>query len=128
MEILIESTKEFEHDLNKFNNKEKFKIIKKLNRYVELLSKNKKLLENQAFRLKDIKLDADYESSLYALIIDKDVRLIITIDDDPIFDVTVITLFRVVHTEDASKAYNSIAESLYHDFSIKNQELEVRSN
>ncbi|MBC1258555.1 hypothetical protein GNE54_24370, partial [Trichormus variabilis V5] len=79
MEILIESTKEFEHDLNKFNNKEKFKIVKKLNRYVELLSKNKKLLENQAFRLKDIKLDADYESSLYALIIDKDVRLIITI-------------------------------------------------
>ncbi len=128
MEILIESTKEFEQDLEKFNNQEKFKIIKKLNRYVELLSKNKNLLENQAFKLKDIKLSADYESSLYALIIDKDIRLIITIDDDPIFDATVITLFRVVYTEDAAKAYNSVAESLYQDFSLQNQELEVRSN
>lgn len=128
MEILIESTKEFEQDLEKFNNQEKFKIIKKLNRYVELLSKNKNLLENQAFKLKDIKLSADYESSLYALIIDKDIRLIITIDDDPIFDATVITLFRVVYTEDAAKAYASVAESLYQDFSVQSQELEVRAN
>lgn len=128
MEILIESTKEFEQDLERFNNKNKFKIVKKLNRYVELLSKHKNLLENQAFKLKDIKLSADYESSLYALIIDKDIRLIITIDDDPIFDATVITLFRVVQTEDAAKAYASVAESLYQDFSVKNQELEVRSN
>ncbi|MBD2345737.1 hypothetical protein [Anabaena subtropica] len=127
MEILIESTNDFEQDLNKFNNKEKFKIIKKLNRYVELLSKNINLLENQAFKLKDIKLNADYESSLYALIIDKNLRLIITIDDDPIFDVTVITLFRVVQTEDAAKAYASVAESLYQDFSVKNREIEVRS-
>lgn len=128
MEILIESTKDFEHDLERFNNIEKFKIIKKLNRYVELLSKDKNLLENHAFKLKDIKFSGDYESSLYALIIDKDIRLIITIDDDPIFDATIITLFRVVNTEEASKAYNSVAESLYQDFSLKHQEIEVHSS
>lgn len=128
MEILIESTKDFEQDLEKFKNQEKFKIVKKLNRYVELLSKNKKLLENQAFKLKEIKLSDDYDSSLYALIIDKDIRLIITIDDDPIFDTTVITLFRVVNTEDASQAYTSVAESLYHDFSVQHQGIEVSSS
>ncbi|AFY48380.1 hypothetical protein Nos7524_2541 [Nostoc sp. PCC 7524] len=128
MEILIESTKDFEQDLDKFTNKEKFKIVKKLNRYVELLSKNKKLLENQAFKLKEIKLSDDYDSSLYALIIDKDIRLILTIDDDPIFDTTVITLFRVVNTENASKAYTLVAESLYQDFSVKHQEIEVSSS
>jgi mRNA-degrading endonuclease YafQ of YafQ-DinJ toxin-antitoxin module len=128
MEILIESTKDFEQDLEKFKNKEKFKIVKKLNRYVEILSKNKTFLDKQAFKLKEIKLSDDYDSSLYALIIDKDIRLIVTIDDDPIFDTTVITLFRVVNTEDASKAYNSVAESLYQDFSIKHQEIEVGSS
>jgi hypothetical protein len=128
MEILIESTNDFEQDLYRFKNKEKFKIIKKLNRYVEILSKNKKLLENQAFKLKEIKLSDDYDSSLYALIIDKDIRLILTIDDDPIFDTTVITLFRVVHTEDAAIAYAAIAESLYQDFSVKHQEIEVSSS
>ncbi|MBD2363800.1 hypothetical protein H6G36_21855 [Anabaena minutissima FACHB-250] len=125
MEILIESTKDFEQDLDRFKNKEKFKIIKKLNRYVEILSKNKKILENQAFKLKEIKLSDDYDSSLYALIIDKDIRLILTIDDDPIFNATVITLFRVVNTEDAAIAYAAIAESLYQDFSVKHQEIEV---
>ncbi|WP_414576355.1 hypothetical protein [Anabaena sp. CCY 9402-a] len=125
MEILIESTKDFEQDLDRFKNKEKFKIIKKLNRYVEILSKNKKILETQAFKLKEIKLSDDYDSSLYALIIDKDIRLILTIDDDPIFNTTVITLFRVVNTEDAAIAYTAIAESLYQDFSFKHQEIEV---
>ncbi|AUT04032.1 hypothetical protein CLI64_28660 [Nostoc sp. CENA543] len=128
METLIESTKDFERDLEKFNNKEKFKIVKKLNRYVEILSKNKTFLDKQAFKLKEIKLSDDYDSSLYALIIDKDIRLIVTIDDDPIFDTTVVTLFRVVNTEDASKAYNSVAESLYQDFSVKHQEIEVSSS
>jgi mRNA-degrading endonuclease YafQ of YafQ-DinJ toxin-antitoxin module len=128
MEILIESTKEFEQDLEKFTNREKFKVIKKLNRYVDLISKNKNLLENQAFKLKDIKFSAEYDSSLYALIIDKHLRIILTIDDDPIFDATVVTLFRVVRTEDASKAYSSIAESLYQDFSMQNQEVEVHSS
>ncbi|MBE9008151.1 hypothetical protein IQ259_24590 [Fortiea sp. LEGE XX443] len=128
MEILIESTKEFEQDLDKFNNREKFKVIKKLNRYVELIYKNKNLLENHIFKLKDIKFNAEYDSSLYALIIDKNLRIILTIDDDPIFDATVVTLFRVVSTEDAAKAYSLVAESLYQDFSVKNQEIEVRSS
>ncbi|BAY15527.1 hypothetical protein NIES21_13440 [Anabaenopsis circularis NIES-21] len=128
MEILIESTKEFEQDLEKFNNREKFKIIKKLNRYVDLISKNRKLLENQAFKLKNIKFNTEYDSSLYALIIDKDLRIILTIDDDPIFDATVITLFRVVSTENASQAYSSVADYLYQDFSMKNQEIEVHSS
>ncbi|BBD60349.1 hypothetical protein NIES2109_31460 [Nostoc sp. HK-01] len=128
MEILIESTKEFEQDLEKFNNREKFKIIKKLNRYVDLISKNRKLLENQAFKLKNIKFNTEYDSSLYALIIDKDLRIILTIDDDPIFDATVITLFRVVSTENASQAYSSVADYLYQDFSMKSQEIEVHSS
>lgn len=128
MEILIESTKEFEQDLEKFNNRQKFKIIKKLNRYVDLISKNRNLLENQAFKLKNIKFNIGYDSSLYALIIDKNLRIIVTIDDDPIFDTTVITLFRAVSTEDATKAYNLVAESLYQDFSVKNQEIEVHSS
>ncbi|MBU7581813.1 MAG: hypothetical protein KAF91_02685 [Nostoc sp. TH1S01] len=128
MEILIESTKEFEKDLDKFNNREKFKIVKKLNRYVDLISKNRNLLENQAFKLRNIKFNTEYDSSLYALIIDKNIRIILTIDDDPIFDTTVITLFRVVSTEDAVQAYSSVAEYLYQDFSMQNQEIEVHSS
>ncbi|MDZ8184734.1 MAG: hypothetical protein RMX96_07785 [Nostoc sp. ChiSLP02] len=128
MEILIESTKEFEQDLEYFNNKQKFNIIKKLNQYIELMSKNKKILDRYAVKFNNIKLNTNYDSSLYSLKIDKDIRIILTIDDDPIFDRTVITLFRTVKAEDALAAYISVADSLYEDFSIEHQEIGVHSS
>ncbi|WP_414546229.1 hypothetical protein [Nostoc sp. CCY0012] len=125
MDILIESTKEFEQDLEKFSNTEKFKIIKKLNRYVELLSENKKLIYQNSTQLREIRLNENYDSSIYSLRINEKIRIILTIDDDPIFERTLITLFRVVKPEDAPKAYNSVAESLYQDFTVENQEVKV---
>jgi mRNA-degrading endonuclease RelE of RelBE toxin-antitoxin system len=125
MDILIESTKEFEQDLEKFSNTEKFKIIKKLNRYVELLSENKKLIYQNSTQLREIRLNENYDSSIYSLRINEKIRIILTIDDDPIFERILITLFRVVKPEDAPKAYNSVAESLYQDFTVENQEVKV---
>ncbi|HYW20018.1 MAG TPA: hypothetical protein VE956_12045 [Nodularia sp. (in: cyanobacteria)] len=128
MDILIESTKDFEQDLEQFSNTEKFKIIKKLNRYVELLSIDTKLFYKYSTQLRNIRLNENYDSSIYSLRINEKIRIILTIDDDPIFDRTVITLFRAVKAEDAQKAYNSVAETLYQDFTIENQEFEVHSS
>ncbi|YAF97882.1 MAG: hypothetical protein AB3A66_09605 [Nodularia sp. CChRGM 3473] len=128
MDILIESTKEFEQDLEKFSNTEKFKIIKKLNRYVELLSKDKNLIYQNSTQLREIRLNKNYDSSIYSLRINEKIRIILTIDDDPIFERTLITLFRAVKPEDAPKAYNSVAESLYQDFTVENQEVKVHSS
>ncbi|MBE9049263.1 hypothetical protein IQ243_02360 [Nostocales cyanobacterium LEGE 11386] len=128
MDILIESTKEFEQDLEKFSNTEKFKIIKKLNRYVELLSKEKNLIYQNSTQLREIRLNKNYDSSIYSLRINEKIRIILTIDDDPIFERTLITLFRAVKPEDAPKAYNSVAESLYQDFTVENQEVKVHSS
>lgn len=125
MDILIESTKEFEQDLEKFSNTEKFKIIKKLNRYVELLSENKKLIYQNSTQLREIRLNENYDSSIYSLRINEKIRIILTIDDDPIFERILITLFRVVKPEEAPKAYNSVAETLYQDFTVENQEVKV---
>ena len=128
MDILIESTKDFEQDLEQFSNTEKFKIIKKLNRYVELLSTNTNLFYKNSTQLRNIRLNENYDSSIYSLRINDKIRIILTIDDDPIFDRTVITLFRAVKPEDAPKAYNSVAETLYQDFTIENQDIEVHSS
>ncbi|MEA5581513.1 hypothetical protein VB620_09190 [Nodularia harveyana UHCC-0300] len=127
MDILIESTKDFEQDLEQFSNTEKFKIIKKLNRYVELLGIDTKLFYKNSTQLRNIRLNENYDSSIYSLRINQQIRIILTIDDDPIFDRTVITLFRAVKPEDAAKAYNSVAETIYQDFTVENQECEVHS-
>lgn len=128
MDILIESTKDFEQDLEQFSKTEKFNIIKTMNHYFELLSKDKNLFYQYSEQLRKIHLNKHYDSSIYSLKINEKIRIILTIDDDPIYDSTIVTLFRVVTTEEALKAYTSVAESLYQDFTVENQEVEVHSS
>jgi mRNA-degrading endonuclease RelE of RelBE toxin-antitoxin system len=128
MDLLFESTKKFEQDLEQFNKTDKSTIIKQINQSFEILLTDKSLFYQNTNQLKKIKVVKNYDSSLYSLRIDKKIRVIFTIDEDPIFDRTLITLFRVVNAEDASQAYISIAKSLYQDFMVENQEIEVYSS
>ena len=128
MDLIFESTKEFEQDLDQFHKTDKSTIIKQINQSFESLLTDKSFLNQNTNQLKKIKVAKNYDSSLYSLIIDKKIRVIFTIDEDPIFDRTLITLFRVVNAEDALKAYILIAKSLYQDFMVENQEIEVFSS
>jgi len=58
-------------------------------------------------------LTGDDESSLYALRVNKDIRIILTVDDDPLFDQILITLLHVVRHSNLNKVFNGIAESIY---------------
>lgn len=127
MEIVIQSTKEFQHDLAGFSQVKKVNIIEQINKISQfILNERETLFQNLTLtQLKKINLDKDYDSSLYSLRLQPKIRVILTIDDDPIFDRTFITLFRIVKPEDAAKAYSSVAETLYQDFRVENQEVEV---
>lgn len=56
-----------------------------------------------------------YESSLYTLTVSPTLRVIWTVDEDPIFGQVIFTLFRVVKHDDLDRAYQSVADSLYQD-------------
>jgi hypothetical protein len=129
MDIFIESTEEFEGDLADFSQMQKADIIYEMNQVFQTLLKDPELLfKNLTLaQLRKIKLNHDYDSSLYSMKVQPEIRVILTIDDDPIFDRTLVTLFRVVKVEDALKAYNAVLEHLYQDFTIENQEIEVYS-
>lgn len=121
MKLVIESTKKFEKELEAFSETEKLLIIEKMNQYFQMLSTDKASFSRRLYQVKKLRLSNQYDSSLYTLKINHKIRLILTIDEDPIFDQTIITLFRVVQHSDISKAYDSVAESLYQDL-ITNQE------
>ena len=126
MDILIESTKDFETDLEKFTDTEKFKIIKEMNSHFALLSSHNHSFYEHSEQLRNIKLNHDYDSTIYCLKINPERRIILTIDDDPIFGCILITLFRLVDTVNAQKAYNAVAEMIYQDFTVEeNQDLEI---
>ena len=57
------------------------------------------------------------DSSLYAYRLNRKIRFLFSVDDDPLFDQLIITLYRVIrHGDDFNKIFNSTTESLYQEF------------
>ncbi len=113
MSILFESTKKFENELATFPDKEKKRIVLKLNQYTRFLESDTKEFYKHAYQPLRLHLSDEDESSLYALRVNHDIRIIMTIDEDPIFDQTLITLLRVVRHSSLDKVFKGVAESLY---------------
>ncbi|HIF5693432.1 hypothetical protein [Vibrio parahaemolyticus] len=111
MELLFESTKNFEKEISKFPNETKEKIIYKLNYYCSLLESDTSEFYKNVYQ--PIKFKGSSESSLYTLKVDRDIRIILTVDEDPIFEQVIITLLHVVRHSSLEKTFKSIAESLY---------------
>jgi hypothetical protein len=116
MELLFESTDKFEKDLNQFNDQEKSQIVEELNCRCATLKNGFKTFYKQVVRPLKIKLNNGFESSLYSLQVNREVRVILTVDDDPLFEQIIITLMRVVRHKDLKKTFRGIAESLYHGY------------
>lgn len=50
---------------------------------------------------------------IYILKVTRKIRVILTIDEDPLFNQFIIKLLRVVSTDEAERAYMSVSQSLY---------------
>jgi len=122
MDLLIESTNQFEEDLENLTKNDKLFVINKINYYTQLFVEHKNTFYQKLNHL-PLSYISDYESSLYILKISQRLKVIITVDEDPIFEQTIFTLFRVVKSENMNKAFSSIAESIYQDIKHNNQEV-----
>lgn len=123
MDVLIESTRSFEKDFGKLSKEEKDAAIKKINDCASLFPTQKADVYRELHRL-PLALDLNgYEASLYILKVSQKLRVIVAVDEDPIFDQGIFTLFRAVKHSDLdkpysdliNKAYKDVAESLYQD-------------
>ncbi len=123
MDVLIDSTRIFEQDLEKLSAEKKATTIQIINDCASLFHDQK---SHPYRRLRPLPLLTGlngYDSSLYTLRVSQNLRVILTVDEDPIFKQTVFTLFRVVKRSDLGMSYNRIAESLYQE--IIHQQLAV---
>jgi mRNA-degrading endonuclease RelE of RelBE toxin-antitoxin system len=116
VDVLIESTSSFEQDLDKLSKDERTITVKKINECTSLFPTQEadgyRKLDPNIHRLSDLN---GYESSLYTLRVSQKLRVVLTVDEDPIFGQIIFTLFRVVDHDDLDKAYQGIAESLYQE-------------
>jgi hypothetical protein len=123
MDILIESTRGFERDIDKLSEEQKAATIRKINDCASLFPIQKADVYRKLHRLPLISVINGYESSLYTFKVSYKLTVILTVDEDPIFGQVIFTLFRVVKHDDLDKAYKSVAESLYQDLLHRDREM-----
>lgn len=80
--------------------------------YVELRD-NRRAFFARVQRPLPIQLKSGFTSSLYSLRAGRDIRIIMAVDDDPVFAQTLVTLFRVVPPDELERTFRSIAHVLY---------------
>lgn len=113
MELLYKSTRRFEKELSRLDGKERARVVKAVNAYGQALRMDPKCRYPHIYRLHTPVLKNGLESTLYTLRVGKDLRVILTTDEDPLFEQTIIALHSVVRHDEIDRAYRGIAESLY---------------
>jgi hypothetical protein len=122
VDIVIESTKYFEQELSQLPELEKAETVKIINACVAQFP-NCQLVDSQLVdshgtsnplsRLNLTENLNGYESSLYVLRVTNTLGVVLAVDEDPIFNQIIFTLFRVVPSELLPQAYGEVANTLY---------------
>jgi hypothetical protein len=89
------------------------KVRQALDRGYAVLRDNRRAFFARVQRPPSVQLKGGFTSSLYSLRADRDVRIIMAVDDDPVFAQTMVTLFRVVPHGELEQSFRSIARMLY---------------
>ncbi|NET48162.1 MAG: hypothetical protein F6K09_05435 [Merismopedia sp. SIO2A8] len=121
MKVFIEETIEFASDLDGLELNEKAAVIQSIEQLVSSISCSETNPEAvchtslaQEFRSPELLLDlGDYNASLFIFNVTDSLTLILSIDDDPIFEQHILTLFRAVELSQVEQVYQAVATSLY---------------
>ena len=117
MNLLFNTTKDFENDLSNFEEATRSKITERVNLVAQAWIHDKEAFARSTRQPSAIALDYGYQSSLYVVQIQPEIYVLLTIEDDPIFDQVVVTLLRVVEHAQLDATYLALIEALYRDFS-----------
>jgi hypothetical protein len=111
--ITEQTTAAFRRDLEQLSADDRASVLETLRLSYQQLRNNPRNFFARAQRPHTIRLKGGLSSSLYWLRAGRDIRLIMAVDDDPVFKQTLVTLFRAVGHDKAERSYRSIAHSLY---------------
>lgn len=118
MDVRIDIEKKFDKDIKKLSSLDQTVISKKINQLVDLL-KEEKNTSTYLYKIHKFSIGGNLDSSLYVLKINKDLRIILTSEEDPLFNEHILTLLRVVRHDDLDKIFRGISESFNQSFLFK---------
>ena len=103
----------FRHDFDRLSPDDRARLLESLRCSYALLRDNPRSFFAKAQRPLPIHLKGGLSSSLCSLRVGRDIRLIMTVDDDPVFGQILVPLFRAVRHDEVDRSYRSIAHLLY---------------
>jgi hypothetical protein len=111
--LVERTTPGFRHDWEELSPAGRIRVREALDCGYDLLREDRRGFFSKVFQPLPIRLKGGLGSSLYSLRVGRDIRLVMAVDDDPVFGQTLVTLFRVVGSDDLERAYRSTAKLLY---------------
>jgi len=115
MDVRIDIDKKFDKDLKKISSKDNETIAKKINILIGLI-RNDQDTSKHLLKLHKIQFSENLDSSLYVFKVNNKLRILLTSEEDPLFDEHILTLLRIAHHKDLNRLYSGLAESLYQSF------------
>jgi hypothetical protein len=103
--------------------KEREFIIQKINNCTDLYLTQPDSVYSQMHGMPRPSELGEYDSSLYTLQISETSSVILTVDEDPIFEQVIFTLFRAVDHLELDRACRDVANFLYQDLLPQNREI-----
>lgn len=118
--LMFQEVEGFERDMRHFNAALRQVIIKRINDVALVFAQDVSGFASLVRPFTDLApqpvtmdLGSGYQASLYTVEVAPDVHLVLAVDDDPVFDQVILTLFRAVRSDLLEQACRDAAQMLY---------------
>lgn len=123
MDVRINIEKRFDKDIKKVSSVEQAAVAKRINQIIDLLREGQNT-SNYMHRMNKAFNGSSLGSSLYVLKVNKDLRIILASEEDPLFDEHVLTLLRLAKHDDLEKTMRGVLESINQSFLFKGGDID----
>lgn len=120
-ELVFQSTEAFEADVARLAARERSRITDEINARSLLLLTDRDQFDRGISRPFAPRLARGLDSTLFVMRIDRDLRVIFALDDDPLFGRIALTLLRLVRRHGVDDAYREVVVDLYRGLEIGGQ-------
>jgi hypothetical protein len=114
--LIIEVTDDCEKQLRSFSDEEQDEIINKTEHFGELYITDRAEFFKNARQPLFFRLNEKFDASLYYFKINNDLKIIASVDEDPIFESVIVTLLSVFRDNDIETNFRAAAQSFYRHF------------
>src|SRR5690606_35031546 len=112
MDVVMQESRRYGKSLRKLSFKDQERVRNQVTKVLHALSSGDSATPFLHVT-RATKLAYGLDGSLWIMRVSRDLRVLVTIDNDPLFDQTLVTLLDTAHVDKLDRTLQSVSESLY---------------